>query len=194
MTLRRSYFSVAVLFYFPFVCAASGDDFKLQPGPYRYLVIDQDIKDVLLEFGRNLNVPVKISSDVGGRRVKGNPPASEAKEFLGYLCNSYGLVWYFDGTVLHIVTDKDMDTDVIPLKLVKQDEVMSRLKTTGVLDPRFNVRLGPSPDVITVYGPPKYRSRVKEVLFALEDGLKPKTAREVKMGDEIQVKVFRGGS
>jgi hypothetical protein len=37
------------------------------PGPYKYVVIDQDLKDALIEFGRNINVPVKFSDEVKGK-------------------------------------------------------------------------------------------------------------------------------
>ena len=38
--------------------AAAALDPKWPPGPYKYVVIEQDLKDALIEFGRNINVPV----------------------------------------------------------------------------------------------------------------------------------------
>ncbi|NJM34470.1 MAG: type III secretion protein [Rhodomicrobium sp.] len=174
--------------------AAQAAEPKWPSGLYKYFIVDQDVKDVLTEFGRNINVPVKISDDVRGRRVKGSPPALDAKDFLENLCASYGLVWYYDGAVLHIATDGEIATDLIPLQFVKQDLALNRLREMGVLDPRFNVRSDPNSGVIFVSGPPDYRGKVKEAVVALENSLRPRAAREVKMDDEVQVKVFRGGS
>ena len=39
-------------------------DPKWPPGPYKYVVIEQNLKDALIEFGRNINVPVKVSDEV----------------------------------------------------------------------------------------------------------------------------------
>ena len=71
-------------------------------GPYKYLVIDQTLRDVLLEFGRRINVPVRVSDAVGERRLRGMMPAASAREFLQSLCERYGLVWYYDGARLHV--------------------------------------------------------------------------------------------
>src|SRR5262247_962222 len=35
--------------------------------PFQYVVINQDVRGVLTEFGRNMGVPVILSDKVGGR-------------------------------------------------------------------------------------------------------------------------------
>lgn len=187
------------LVFFTFFClafmeASNSAEPKWPAGEYKYFVIDQDVKDVLTEFGRNLNIPVKVSEGVEGRRVKGSLPALEARAFLDNLCGSYGLVWYYDGTVLHIAADREMATDLISLQFIKQDVALNRLREMGILDPRFDIRSDPNSGMLIVSGPTNYRGMVKEALVALEGSLRPRSAREVKMDDEARVKVFRGGS
>src|SRR5215471_7622238 len=85
---------------------------KWPQGQYKYLVIDQDIKEVLTEFGRNIDVPVEVSDQVKGR-LRGQLPVATAREFLNQLCESYGLVWYFDGAALHINAKSEIKTELI---------------------------------------------------------------------------------
>src|SRR5262245_60164000 len=57
--------AVAILIGTPQIAAAL--DPKWPAGPYKYVVIEQDLKDALIEFGRNINVPVKVSDEVKGK-------------------------------------------------------------------------------------------------------------------------------
>jgi len=72
-------------------------DPKWPPGPYKYVVIEQNLKDALIEFGRNINVPVKVSDEVKGK-LRGDLGSGSAEEFFKRLTESHGLVWYFDGS------------------------------------------------------------------------------------------------
>src|ERR1041384_4810617 len=90
--------AAAILIGMPQVAAAL--DPKWPPGPYKYVVIEQDLKDALIEFGRNISVPVKVSDEVKGK-LRGDIGAGSAEDFFKRLTSSHGLVWYFDGSVLH---------------------------------------------------------------------------------------------
>jgi type III secretion protein C len=139
---------------------------KWPPGPYKYLVIDQDIKDVLTEFGRNIGVPVEVSDQVTGR-LRGRLPVVTAKEFLNRLCDSYGLVWYFDGSTLHINTKTEVKTELIDIGRLPSDQLTTRLNALGIADPRFPVRSTPNGGVVSVSGPPSYVALVRQTLTAM---------------------------
>src|SRR5215475_682094 len=124
-------------------------------GPYKYLVIDQDVKDVLNEFGRNIGVPVDVSGQVTGR-LRGRLPVVTAKEFLNKLCESYGLVWYFDGSTLHINSKTEVKTELIDIGRVPSKQLTTRLTALGIADPRFALRSTPNGGVVSVSGPPSY--------------------------------------
>ena len=162
--------------------------------PYKYFIIDQDARDVLVEFGRNLNLPVDVSEGVAGRRIRGSIPELSPKDFLQRICESYGLVWYYDGAMLHINVDGEVGTEFISLNLVRPEAALRRLEELRIADPRFTVRTTENAGVIAVSGPPPYRSMVRKTLGALEESLKPRSVREVKAGDDVKVRVFRGGS
>lgn len=160
--------------------------------PYKYLVIDQDLRDVLTEFGRNIGVHTDISDAVAGRRVRGELAVLGAREFLQRLCNSYGLVWYFDGMVLHINVEGEIRTELITLTSLRSDSLLDKLGALGVVDSRFPIHATANSSVVSVSGPPTYLSQVRQTIAALEKSLAPRPIREVTDGDEKRVRVFRG--
>lgn len=172
--------------------SARGAEPKWPPSPYKYIVIDQELRDVLTEFGRNIGVPTKISAAVTGRRVRSELAVVGAREFLERICNSHGLVWYFDGTVLHINVEGEIRTELITLLLVRSDRLIDRLDADGVADSRFAVRTTGNSSVVSVSGPPPFLALVRQTVAALEKSMAPHPVREVTDGDEKRVRVFRG--
>jgi type II secretory pathway component GspD/PulD (secretin) len=159
-------------------------------GPYRYMVIDQDLKGVFTEFGRNVGVPIDLSDQVKGR-LRGRLAVATAREFLDTLCESYGLVWYFDGAVLHVTAKAETRTELISIGRLSPSEVTAKLSALGIADPRFPVRTTQDTGVVSVSGPPPFVSLVRQTLTAL---VPPPPVREDSHGDEIRVRVFRGGA
>jgi type II secretory pathway component GspD/PulD (secretin) len=165
---------------------------KWPPGQYKYLVIDQDIKEVLTEFGRNIDVPVEVSDQVKGR-LRGQLPVATAREFLNQLCESYGLVWYFDGAALHINAKSEIKTELINIGRLPVKNVTDELDKLGIADPRFPVRTTADGAVISVSGPTPFIALVRQTLTAMARAASP-VVREEKSGDEIRVRVFRGNT
>jgi type III secretion protein C len=156
------------------------------------MVIDQDIRDVLIEFGRNIGVHTKISDAVAGRRVRGEFTIVGAREFLQRLCGGYGLVWYFDGSVLHVNAESEIRTELIPLMAVRADSLEARLTALGVSDARYPIRTTGNAGVVSVSGPPPFLTLVRQTVAAMEKALAPPSMREVTDGDEKRVRIFRG--
>jgi type III secretion protein C len=173
------------------ITAAQGLEPKWPPGSYSYLVIDQDIKDVLTEFGHNVDVPVNISEQVKGR-LRGRLPVTTAREFLDKLCESYGLIWYFDGAALHVSAKSEVKTESISVGQLPVENLTDELNKLGIGDPRFSVRSAGS-GVVSVSGPAPFIAMVRHTLTAMARGVAP-VMREDKFEDEIGVRVFRGNT
>lgn len=175
--------AAAILIGMPQVAAAL--DPKWPPGPYKYVVIEQDLKNALIEFGRNINVPVKVSDEVKGK-LRGDLGAGSAEDFFKRLTSGHGLVWYFDGSVLHVNSASELRTEVIDLGRILPTDVVSKLTKLGIADPRYPIRTTPGSGVISVSGPPPYIVLVRQTLIAM--------ARQVPTGEDTRVRVFRGSS
>jgi type II secretory pathway component GspD/PulD (secretin) len=172
--------------------SARASEPKWPQGQYKYLVIDQDIKEVLTEFGRNIDVPVEVSDQVKGR-LRGQLPIATARDFLNQLCESYGLVWYFDGATLHINAKSEIKTELINIGRLPAKNVTDELDKLGIADPRFPVRTTADGAVISVSGPTPFVALVRQTLTAMVRAASP-VVREEKSTDEIRVRVFRGNT
>jgi type III secretion protein C len=170
--------AAAILIGMPQVARAL--DPKWPPGPYKYVVIEQDLKDALIEFGRTINVPVKVSDEVKGK-LHGDLGSGSAEEFFKRLTASQGLVWYFDGSVLHVNSASELRTEVIDLGSILPTDVVSKLSKLGIADPRYPIRTTPGSSLISVSGPPPYIVLVRQTLVAM--------ARQ-----DDRVRVFRGST
>src|SRR5215813_11499319 len=178
---RRGFTVLVVTAALASVCPAFGMEPQWPAGPYKYMVIDQDIKGVLSEFGRNVGVPVDLSDQIKGR-LRGRLAVAPAREFLDKLCESYGLVWYFDGAVLHVSAKAEMKTELIGIGRLSPGEVNAKLNALGIADPRFPLRSTQDIGVVSVSGPPPFVSLVRQTLAA---SAPPPSVREDTHGDEI---------
>jgi type III secretion protein C len=173
--------------------AAAGPALGMEPkwpsGPYKYWVVDQDIKGILVEFGRNVVVPVDVSDKVKGRlRGQVAVATATAREFLDSLCDSHDLVWFFDGAVLHVNAKAEITTELVSLGGSSREEALEKLAGLGIGDARFPVRSTENAGVVSVSGPPKLISMVRQALKP------PPLAKEDARGDDVRVRVFRGGA
>jgi type II secretory pathway component GspD/PulD (secretin) len=135
--------------------------------PYPYVVLDQDVRDVLGAFGSNLDVPVKVSDKVSGR-VRGRLPELSPQKLLDHLAASFGLQWYYDGQVLYVTTVEEAVSEMLPLGPIRFEELQASLASLKLDDPRFPPRPLASANVTLVSGPPRYVALVKETMQALQ--------------------------
>lgn len=179
----------ALAFALMFAGSAMATEPNWPTGPYRYIVVDQAVRDVLVEFGRNIGTPVRVTSEVGGR-VSGGMPQVSAREFLNDLCRRYGLIWHFDGSVLHVATEAEVRTEVFELGVNTPARAAERLDALGIADARFPVRFSQVDNVVSVSGPPTYIRLVQETLGIETD----QPADEPISQKAAAVRVFRGRS
>ncbi len=183
------------------LCQNSAANAKMQASwaevPYKYIVVDQDIREILIEFGRNVKVPVKVSSAIAGQRIRGSVARSktqQAQQFLQNLCDGYGLIWYYDGSALHISSEQEFETELIRLRQTTPEEVRKQLDDLALSDPRFKINISKDGFMLTVSGPPAYRLLVRKAVSSLQRAEIFRPAKEVGMNDSSDVRVFRGGS
>ncbi|RJT41493.1 type III secretion protein [Mesorhizobium waimense] len=156
------------------------------PGPYKYITVDQSVTDALVELGRNVRVPMRVSKLVKGRLSAGMPVGT-AHEFLEEICNRYGLVWHFDGIVMNVATEAEVQTEMIPLDANTAAGAEDRLSRLGVLDPKFPIKVSKQDDVVSVSGPPSYIELVRKTL-----GVPAMASAKQEPGKVVSVRVFRG--
>lgn len=166
-----------------------------QDKPYHYVAIDQDLRSALLEFGRNVRIPVKLGDDVKGR-LRAMPTSGDARGFLERLAQAHGLIWYFDGTSLHVDSQSALKTELVALNGASPAQLDQMLLRLGIADSRFPLRSA-ARGVIAVSGPPAYRNLVREALSQLKGGGHDSAASRPSAATPAdaaaKVRVFRGG-
>lgn len=137
--------------------------------PYDYVAVDEDLRNVLSQFGTNIGVRMVLSDAVQGR-VRGGFPPAPPREFLVNMSRAFGLDWYFDGAVISVSAASEAQTRILPLKGVPLNALQNGLAAAGLLDPRFQLRAGLAPDVAVVSGPPRYLAVVEQAASAMASG------------------------
>lgn len=149
---------------------------------YRYVIIDQAVRDVLREMGHNLSLPVEISREVRGR-VRGDVRAETAEEFLDKISTANGLAWYFDGGVLHVATRGEMSQRRFELEGLDQQRLLDEIERARIGSP-LRMRLVNGGSTLQVWGPPAW---IESVAAQVERMREP-----ARHGP--RVRVFRGGT
>lgn len=153
--------------------------------PYSYVLINQDVRDALKEFGRNLNIPILLSDKVGGR-VRGEVRADTAGAFLTKLAEANGLIWYYDGSILYINSSEEFATQIISLGRADGQRVIDEIKRLNLMDERFSIKSTPKAPALRVSGTPAFVAMVQQVIAAIQPP--PPAGTETP-----RVRVFRGG-
>ena len=149
-----------------------------------YSVVDQDVRDVLVGIGEQLNLRTTVSPKVHGQ-LRGRLPAGRAAETLDGLARLYGFEWYCDGQAIFVSTYDEATSKVAPLGAVPASVFVQTLDSLGVSDPRWPVRSSDRGDIVMIDGPPHYVALVDQTLSALEKRVQ---------GSTPGVRIFRGSA
>ena len=161
-----------------------GAELRLGDKPYNYTVIDQDLRDVLHQFGSNMHLRVELSDAVKGR-VRGRMTTDSPRRFLEAVAANYGLDWYYDGFKLYVTASNEDVSKFISLPRDLSEALKSALSSGGISDSRFPLRALAGTDSVIVSGPPHFVDLVEQAVSAL---VPPKSAD----ASPSSVTVYRG--
>ena len=141
--------------------------------------IDSSLRGVLMMIGRNKGVRVRLSEKVNGV-VSGSVQNATCDQLFDFLVNSFSLLVFHDGEVLHIATMEESESKVVYLKSSSPADIMAQIKNLGLSDQGDGVRYSEKGKVIYISGHEKYVELVEDLIEEFEN-----------QGD---VKVLYGGS
>jgi type II secretory pathway component GspD/PulD (secretin) len=161
--------------------------------PYAYLVIDQDVRDVLKALGSNLGISVAVADAVKGK-VRGKVRGDTAEGFLAAICAASGLSWYYDGTTLFVDNasgnvQRTFDTQALPADRVQQ--ALSTLTGGGV---RSRLQVDDVQHQVVASGPPGYLESIGRQLAALRPAPQPPARTRPTAAVASSVRIFRGSA
>lgn len=155
--------------------------------PYAYVLVEQDVRAALQELGHNLGFALVFSDKVRGK-ARSTVHAKTAGDFLTQLCDSNGLTWYFDGSVLYLNSDDEIATRLFQASPARLQALRGYLSELDVSGPRLEQRNGPEHDELLVSGPPPYLALVQQHVDHSVPPPAPPATRE------RGVRVFRGST
>ena len=158
---------------------------------HRYTILSQDLRAVLEEFGVSLDLSVNVDPDIEGQ-VTNFRSALTVEGFLDRLTSEHGLVWYFDGTTLHITPARNNRSIFVDFRRVTPAMLIETLDTLAVADDRFTVRSTGSQGIGVVTGPPRYIELVEHAFTLLQSQEAGPQATDAPPARPVMV--VRGGS
>lgn len=154
--------------------------------PYAYVLVEQDVRAALTEFGHNLGLIVVLSDKVRGKS-RSTVRGETAGDFLNQLCNTNGLGWYFDGNVLYLNADDEIATRLFKGNPgLDLDQLRGYLGNLDVYGKQLSMRPSPDGDELFVSGPPPYLNMIQQHIDHQPRPVVAPVARERGM------RVFRG--
>ncbi|MBW0447188.1 EscC/YscC/HrcC family type III secretion system outer membrane ring protein [bacterium M00.F.Ca.ET.228.01.1.1] len=133
---------------------------------FEYVADHKDLKDVLRDFGASQHVMTWISPHVEGT-VTGRFNAAPQR-FLDEMAGSFGVLWYFDGSVLRIYGANEARSATLGLTHASTEDLRRALGRLQVDDPRFPVRYDSVSRTAVVSGPPRFVELVTDIAHLID--------------------------
>jgi type III secretion protein C len=133
---------------------------------FNYVAQGKPLKDFIREFATSQGVNVVVDPQIEGT-VNGKFNLTP-QNMLDLLATSFGLTWYYDGSVLYFYPAGEMSSEVIQLGTTTVDQLQATLARLDVLDKRYPPAYDRRHETARVSGPKRYVELVKETVSALE--------------------------
>jgi type III secretion protein C len=166
-SMRVAAVTVAVVLSAGF--AAAPDSQASERLPTKAFVYDAKqtaLTDLLRDFAGSIGLPIVIAEGVTG--TVNSKFTLTPRAFLDLISRSFGLIWYHDGTALHIYPSNQIQSRIYKLNAPQAVNIKSRLLAFGLLDGRYPVRLmnEEGPTLIFAAGPPRHIQLIDALLEA----------------------------
>jgi type III secretion protein C len=133
---------------------------------FNYVAQNKPLKEFIREFAAAQGLTVVVAPEVQGT-VNGKFNLTPAS-LLELLSTSFGISWYYDGSVLHIYPATDVATEVIRLEVIGVGQLRETLNRLDIADPRFPIAYDARNRTARVSGPKRYVELVKQTAKAID--------------------------
>jgi type III secretion protein C len=154
---------------------------------FSYVAHDKPLKEFIRDFAASQGISVVVAPEVSGT-VNGKFDTTP-QGMLDILTMSFGVTWYYDGSVLYISPGGDMASEVVQLGGVSPAQLQAALSRLGVLDPRYPISYDRGHDTARVAGPKRYVELVSQTVEALHEGAGAPSASNAN-NIHTEIKVF----
>lgn len=167
--------------------APSRSDTSLPDPDKVVFVVDQDLRQFLIDFSRRFGLRSDVAQSVRGRLTKVKLPI-DPTALLKELEKRFDLEWMIEGDLLKVTSRSDLATRILPLGPLSYEEVIRELKVVDIDTSRYPLRKLSDSNAIITTAPTGHIGRVSALIDALRAGksLGP-DLRIVKFGSSQKV-------
>ena len=148
--------------------AAGASEIHWRTSNFTYVAQDKPLKDFIRDFAADQGINVIVASEVDGT-INGKFNLTP-QSMLDLLATSYGVTWYYDGSVLYVSAAGDVGSEVVPLGALGATQFQEALNRLGIYDNRYPIYYDRAHGTARVAGPKRYVELVKQTLTALNEG------------------------
>lgn len=135
--------------------------------PFQVSASEKRLPDFLRELaasqGTTAVVDPKIEGAISGK-------FSESAQFiLRSVCATFGLTYYYDGSLLYIDLASDARSEVLPIARGSGPRLRESLERMQVPDPRYPITINDAEGSLMVSGPKRYVETVRAAVRAVDD-------------------------
>ena len=156
---------------------------------YGYFAQDKALQEVIADFAAELKLPVMISPAVVGL-VNGDFPTMKAIDFLSMLARVYRLMWFYDGTVLHVYSTRELREEIIPLATDQMTDIEAVFKQLDVIGTHYHWKIIPNRNRMELSGPPRFIELLVSVIGSADEKAADIISTLPPLDDHI-VKIFK---
>ena len=144
---------------------ASAESSDWRDDRFNIVVRDQNLRDVLQQFGSLAGVPVILSDAVDGT-LSARFEGASGKDIVASIAREYGLDWRFDGRRIEVSSTSEQVSRILDMDGVTRDALIASLTDLGAYEPRFPISAQDGRLALLI-GPPRYVGIVEIVLADL---------------------------
>ena len=145
--------------------AASAAEINWRTTNFNYIAQNKPLKEFIRDFAADQGLSVIIAPDVDGT-VNGKFNLTP-QSMLDLLAMSYGVTWYYDGSVLYVSPAGDISSEVVQLGSTNAAQLQEALSRLGIFDRRYPIYYDRTHATARVAGPKRYVELIKQTVQAL---------------------------
>ncbi|MDR1413761.1 MAG: hypothetical protein LBI56_02385 [Puniceicoccales bacterium] len=165
MKILKTFLAVALLsLYVPLVADADSQEpiLPFSKASYYHFAKDQSLSALIQDFfamqGIAVIVSDKINYTVNGRFNKMSP-----LDFWNYITKAYGLVWFFDGKIMYVYSNTELQTQIFRMDVDSIETLSIILARLGFVASDFSFRGVGEANVLIVTAPPQYLAVINDI-------------------------------
>ena len=169
---------IGLLAYVATTAVAQAADLHWRNRPFSLVAEGKKVGDFIRELAASQGVTAVVDPKVEGTingKFSGSPAGT-----LNTVCATYGLTWYYDGSLIYVDRADDAQTQVFPIPKGSGPELTQILRVMQITDQRFPLMISDKENTVYVSGPKRYVELVRQAIASIADPARGADRAEIR--------------